>query len=185
MAVPFFEIWFSERRKPNPSSCKATRHCSDRVVYRWCWCWCWSRLAGISPASSYMKRVREPFAQAGSPNSPPLRSAPGGKRVRPEVRQQLQQHADDRATRQEQQQQQGPFQALLAEHGVVWPSAGGMAGGPEGGRSSSLGFSCRRNPSKLRVGVERALVHDRARRGEFVEVMIMITTAVRVRTAVV
>ncbi|CAN0303475.1 unnamed protein product, partial [Pylaiella littoralis] len=125
-----------------------------------------------------MKRVREPFAQAGSRNSLPLPPASGGKRVRPEVQQQQLYHdhrsrtaTQEQQQQQQQQQQQGPFQALLAEHGVVWPSAGGLEGDSETERRSSLGFSCRRNPSKLRVGLKRALVHDRARRGEFVEGM--------------
>lgn len=109
-----------------------------------------------------MKRVREPFAQAGSPNSPFPTSSSAGKRGR--------QHGnnDDTDGRSSQEPPHGPFQALLAKHGVVWPSAAAMA--EEDSERRSLGFSCRSNPSKLRIGVERALVHDGGRRSEFVEV---------------
>ena len=111
-----------------------------------------------------MKRVREPFAQAGSPNSPLPSSSSAGKRGR----QQQGDNDDDGPSSQE--PPYGPFQALLARHGVVWPSAAAMAKEDSSDRRKSLGFSCHSNPSKLRVGVERALVHDGARRREFVEV---------------
>lgn len=108
-----------------------------------------------------MKRVREPFAQAGSPNSPlPSSSSAAGKRGR--------QRNNGEGPPSQEQQPSGPFQALLAKHGVVWPSAAAMA--EEDSDRKSLGFSCRANPSKLRVGVERELVHDGARRNEFVQV---------------
>eukprot|EP00752_Nemacystus_decipiens_P018674 g16742.t1 len=110
-----------------------------------------------------MKRVREPFAQAGSPNSPLPSSSSAGKRGR-------QQHGNDDDGPSSQDQPHGPFRALLAKHGVVWPSAAAMAE-EDSNERRSLGFSCRSNPSKLRVGVERALVHDGARRSEFVESM--------------
>lgn len=111
-----------------------------------------------------MKRVREPFAQAGSPNSPLPSSSSAGKRGR------QQQGNDDDDGPSSQEPPYGPFQALLAKHGVVWPSAAAMAREDSIDRRRSLGFSCRSSPSKLRVGVERALVHDGARRSEFVEV---------------
>lgn len=107
-----------------------------------------------------MKRVREPFAQAGCPNSPPPTSSAAGKRVRPQGNNEDEPSSQDHP--------HGPFQSLLAKLGVVWPSASAMA--TEGNERRSLGFSCRSNPSKLRVEVERALVHDGARRSEFVEV---------------
>jgi len=112
-----------------------------------------------------MKRVRSPLAQAGCPNSPPPPTS--GKRSRQDGGQPAP------AARREQHQQQhahGPFQSLLAEHGVVWPSPEAMA--DEDGGKNSLGLVCRSNPSKLRVGVERALVHDGSRRREFVEVCV-------------
>lgn len=111
-----------------------------------------------------MKRDREPFAQAGSPNSPLPAPSPAGKRGRPRNGD----GDDDDAGPRSQEPPYGPFQALLAKHGVVWPSAAAMA--DDGNERRSLGFSCRSNPSKLRVGVERSLVHDGARRSEFVEV---------------
>eukprot|EP00903_Cladosiphon_okamuranus_P011447 g10784.t1 len=111
-----------------------------------------------------MKRVREPFGQAGCPNSQPPTSSAAGKRGRQESNNN---NDDDRLSSQE--PPYGPFQALLAKHGVVWPSAAAMA--EEDGERRSLGFSCRCNPSKLRVAVERALMHDGARCSEFVESM--------------
>lgn len=119
-----------------------------------------SRARRVIIAVSAMKRgTREPFARAGSPNSPVPSPSSAGKRRRLL-------NSDDGPSSQE--PPYGPFQALLAEHGVAWPSAEAMA--DEDSEKRSLGFSCRSNPSKLRVGVERALVHDGARRSEFVEV---------------
>lgn len=127
--------------------------------------------------ASVMKRVREPFAVAGSPNSP-LPSSSAEKRGRQDQHHQHQQHQgqdhhdddDDYDGQQHQQQhQERPFQALLSEHGVVWPSPATMAA--EERQKRVVGFSCRcSNPSKLRLAIERALVNDGARRSEFVEV---------------
>ncbi|CAM9248195.1 unnamed protein product, partial [Ectocarpus sp. 12 AP-2014] len=119
-----------------------------------------------------MKRVRQPFGETESPNSPPPSSSSAQKRVRQQQQHQQQRHHDDTQDadqRQQQQQQQGPFQALLSRHGVAWPSAAAMV--DEESNKRVLGFSCRSNPSKLRLAVEKALVYDRARRSEFVESM--------------
>ncbi|CAN0083520.1 unnamed protein product, partial [Ectocarpus sp. 13 AM-2016] len=120
-----------------------------------------------------MKRVRQPFGETESPNSPPPSSSSAQKRVRQhQHHQQRPRHHDDiqdADQRQQQQQQQGPFQALLSQHGVTWPSAAAMVDVESDKRM--LGFSCRSNPSKLRLAVEKALVYDRARRSEFVESM--------------
>ncbi|CAM9672956.1 unnamed protein product, partial [Ectocarpus sp. 4 AP-2014] len=120
-----------------------------------------------------MKRVRQPFGETESPNSPPPSSSSAQKRVRQQQQhQQRQRHHDDTQEadeRRQQQQQQGPFQALLSQHGVAWPSAAAMV--DEERDKRVLGFSCRSNPSKLRLAVEKALVYDRARRSEFVESM--------------
>ncbi|CAN0115626.1 unnamed protein product [Ectocarpus fasciculatus] len=121
-----------------------------------------------------MKRVRQPFGETESPNSPPPSSSSAQKRARQQQQQQQRQRHHDETEeadqRQLQQQQQhGPFQALLCQHGVVWPSAAAMA--DEESYKRVLGFSCRSNPSKLRLAVEKALVYDRARRSEFVESM--------------
>lgn len=111
-----------------------------------------------------MKRVRSPLAQAGCQNSPPPPSLE--KRSRQDGG-----PPASGASREQQRQQhaRGPFQSLLAEHGVIWPSPEAMVASSTGDKSS-LGLPCRSNPSKLRVGVERALVHDGSKRREFVEV---------------
>lgn len=59
----------------------------------------------------------------------------------------------------------GLFGTLLADGGIVWQSGGGAMGVEDAG-----GFICRCHPSKLRIHVERALMHDRVRREGFIEV---------------
>lgn len=114
-----------------------------------------------------MKRVRDPLGRVSSPNSGSARTPSGTQSKHP--RQQHQQNGE--ALRQE----LGPFRALLATCGVVWRSADRGATNEaraDADDRKSLGFPCRCNPSKLRLGVEKALVHDPARRQEFVEVRV-------------
>lgn len=137
-----------------------------------------------------MKRVREPSEGVGTPNptGPCATSSPDdhGKRSRQQQQQQQRRPQHDLAeinsnhlasSSKASTEHLGPFRALLAVHGVAWPEApvhagaAGVEGGEEEGR---LGFPCRCNPPKLRLGVEKALVHDRARRREFVEVMLFL-----------
>lgn len=69
----------------------------------------------------------------------------------------------------------GPFRGLLAASGVVWTCEhGGRDGDMDTRGGKGLGYACRCNPSKLRLAVEKALVHDSARQREFVKVPILI-----------
>lgn len=102
-----------------------------------------------------MKRSRDPLGRMGSPNAFSSSAADSDathKRGRQRQQEQLTRPIEELC----------PFRALLALCGVVWME--------QNGRDRLLGFPCRCNPSKLRVGVEKALVHDSNRRREFVEV---------------
>lgn len=69
----------------------------------------------------------------------------------------------------------GPFQGLLAASGVIWRCEHDKRDGVvDARRGKGLGYACRCNPSKLRLAVEKALMHDSARQREFVEVSISI-----------
>lgn len=134
-----------------------------------------------------MKRVREPSEGVAAPNSTGSRANTSpddhGKRSRQQQQQQQRRPQQDlseissnnlASSSHASTEHLGPFRALLAVHGVAWPAvpAHGGATGVEGREEEGrLGFPCRFNPPKLRLGVEKALVHDRARRREFVEVM--------------
>lgn len=127
-----------------------------------------------------MKRARElpEHGDTTNPAGPRAVSPDGhGKRSRQQQQRRPQQdleiNSNNRATSsQASTEHLGPFRALLAVNGVAWsavPWHGGTAR-MEGREEEKLGFQCRCNPPKLRLGVEKALVHDRARRREFVEV---------------
>lgn len=137
--------------------------------------------SGTQPARSQavaMKRVREPFGHVEPPNSATPAPASSSKTQHKRGRQQ--QYEQQTNTNNDNKvalsaEDLGPFRALLAANGVVWAAAPrrGMvaaAAAEEEEKRSGLGFPCRCSPAKLRLGVEKALVHDQARRREFVEV---------------
>lgn len=124
-----------------------------------------------------MKRSRDPLGRVSSTNSNPARTPSGtqGKRSRHQEHQGYVVASDPHQKKSEEalRQELGPFRALLATCGVVWRSAAGARSGDGAeDEGKNLGYPCRGNPSKLRLGVEKALVHDPARRQEFVEVSV-------------
>lgn len=140
---------------------------------------------------SVMKRVREP-PERGATTNPvrPRAASPDdhGKRSRQQQQQRrphqvVEINGNNRVgisppSSQVSTEHLGPFRALLAVNGVVWPAVpehGGATGVEAREKEEEgLGFRCRCNPPKMRVGVEKALMHDRARRREFVEVTLLL-----------
>lgn len=128
-----------------------------------------------------MKRAREPLSSiSGGKSQVPRQpsSLPGqdisNKRGRhPQQQRRSVDHASlpgamsTRSASQEPDGELGPFQALLREAGIVWRRGRGAKMG-----GSTEGFQCRCNPAKLRVYVEKALMHDGVRREEFIEVSV-------------
>ena len=123
-----------------------------------------------------MKRAREPLGYLASLNQDLQKSAPTdaqGKRVRPKHQRAFSTSNGDigGSLHGEHDIDLEPFRGLLAAGGIIWTSEHEARGGDVAmdGRKEQ-GYACRCNPSKLRLAVEKALVHDPARQREFVEV---------------